>query len=125
MPSSELLARMVAGAVLVLVVTLVAATVGTRWAGLLAVFPVLSTVLGVFSLRQSGPLFVARLFRGMFYGFYSFTAFCVSLALLLGSLPIAAAFAAAIAAALLVQGGVYWATTADNSSKPAALRRTA
>jgi uncharacterized membrane protein (GlpM family) len=125
MVRSELAIRMVAGAVLVLIVTVVASAVGTRWAGLMAMFPLLGSVLGVFSHRQSGPQFVARLFRGMFRGFYSFAAFCVSLALLLGSLPTAAAFAAAVALALLVQGGVYWATTPDSSSKPTTLRGAA
>jgi uncharacterized membrane protein (GlpM family) len=125
MVRSELAIRMVAGAVLVLIVTVAASAVGTRWAGLMAMFPVLGTVLGVFSHRQSGPPFVARLFRGMFRGFYSFATFCVSLTLLLGSLPTAAAFAAAVALALLVQCGVYWATAPDSSSKPTPLRGTA
>ncbi len=39
LPRAELGARMVAGAVLVIAVTAVAAVVGTRWAGLLAMFP--------------------------------------------------------------------------------------
>ena len=122
LPREELGARMVAGAVLVIAVTAVAAVVGTRWAGLLAMFPVLGTVLGVFSHRRSGPLYVARLFHGMFRGFYSFATFCISLSLLLKLLPATEAFAASVTLAMLVQAGVYRATAPNNSFKPTPLR---
>jgi hypothetical protein len=125
LPGTELGARMLAGAVLVVAVTAVAASAGTRWAGLMAMFPVLGTVLGVCSLRQSGPRFVARLFRGMFRGFYSFTAFCVSAALLLPVVPAGIAFATSVAVALTVQAGLYGATAPNNSSKPKPLRGSA
>ncbi|MEO8224519.1 MAG: hypothetical protein ABI661_06915, partial [Gammaproteobacteria bacterium] len=125
LPKLELGARMLAGAVLVAAVTAVASSVGTRWAGLMAMFPVLGTVLGIFSLRRSGPLFVARLFHGMFRGFYSFAAFCVSVALLLPATPATTAFAAAVAVALAVQAGVYWATAPRKSSRPTPLRGAA
>ncbi|WP_259466200.1 hypothetical protein, partial [Pseudomonas prosekii] len=46
--SDKLLLRMVAGALLTLAVTLLASTVGERWSGLLAVFPVLGSVMAVF-----------------------------------------------------------------------------
>lgn len=118
LPGAELGARMLAGALLVLAVTAVAASVGTRWAGLIAMFPVLGTVLGVFSLKRSGPLFVARLIRGMFRGFYSFATFCVSAAMLLSVIPVATAFAISLAAALFVQAGVYRATAPKNSPMP-------
>ncbi|MGY0619613.1 hypothetical protein [Lysobacter sp. A378] len=118
LPTTELVARMVAGAVLVVAVTAVAGAVGTRWSGLMAMFPVLGTVLGLFSHRRSGPLFVARLFRGMFRGFYSFATFCISLSLLLQLLPVAGAFLASVVMAMLVQAGVHWVTTPNNSFKP-------
>jgi hypothetical protein len=120
---SELGARMLAGALLVTAVTAVAASLGTRWAGLMAMFPVLGMVLGVFSLRRSGPLFVARLFLGMFRGFYSFAAFCASLVLLLPVIPVGAAFATALTFAVLVQAGVYRVTASTTPSKLTPLRR--
>jgi len=125
LPRTELGARMVAGALLVVAVTAIAASVGTRWAGLWAMFPVLGTVLGVFSLRRSGPLFVARLFQGMFRGFYSFTAFCVAAALLLPVVSSGVAFGTAVAVALAVQAGVYRATAPNNPPKPTPLRGAA
>ena len=47
--SDKLMLRMLAGALLTFVVTLLASTVGERWSGLLAVFPVLGSVMAVFS----------------------------------------------------------------------------
>lgn len=104
----ELAARMLAGAALVLAVTALAALVGTRWAGLLAMFPVLGTVLGVFSHLRGGPDHVTLLYRGMFRGFYSFAAFCVVLALVLERCPLWLAFTLATIGAALVQVGFHW-----------------
>ncbi|PAU51029.1 hypothetical protein [Pseudomonas sp. PICF141] len=52
--SDKLLLRMLAGALLTLAVTLLASTVGERWSGLLAVFPVLGSVMAVFSQHTAG-----------------------------------------------------------------------
>jgi len=111
LPRSELLARMVAGALLVLIVTTIASVVGTQWAGLMAMFPVLGSVLGVFSLRRNGPLYVAQLFRGMFLGFISFATFCTTVSLLLREFSPAQAFGLSALTTILVQGIVYWAAT--------------
>jgi hypothetical protein len=81
--SDKLLLRMVAGALLTLVVTLLASTVGERWSGLLAVFPVLGSVMAVFSHQSRGPAFTAALLRATATGMYCFTAFCLTLALAL------------------------------------------
>jgi hypothetical protein len=111
LPKSELLARMAAGAMLVLTVTTIASIVGTRWAGLIAMFPVLGSVLGVFSLRRNGPVYVAQLFRGMFLGFVSFASFCTTVSLLLGELSPMLAFSASVLTAMLVQSIVYLTVT--------------
>ena len=104
--NGELLARMVAGALLVVAVTATAASLGSRWSGLLAMFPVLASVLCVFSHRSQGPTYVARLLRGMVKGYYSFTAFCVTLALLLPEAGTATAFRAGLTAAFALQFGL-------------------
>ncbi|WP_449440890.1 MULTISPECIES: hypothetical protein [Pseudomonas] len=81
--SDKLLLRMIAGALLTLAVTLLASTVGERWSGLLAVFPVLGSVMAVFSQQTRGPAFTAALLRATATGMYSFAAFCLVLALTL------------------------------------------
>jgi len=104
MPAYELLLRMAAGAGMVIAVTAVAETVGTAWTGVLAVFPVFSSVLAVFSQRANGPGYVVAMLRAMTGGFYSFLAYCIPVALLLPGHGIAMTFIAAIAAAVIVQG---------------------
>ena len=94
--------RMAAAAVLVLLVSATAAAVGPRLAGLLAMFPVMSTVLVGFSHRQSGGAFAVKLLRGMIAGYYAFACFCAVLAWLLADHGIAWAFGAALAVALPV-----------------------
>jgi hypothetical protein len=76
---------MIAGAALTLVVTMLASTVGERWSGLLAVFPVLGSVMAVFSQQTRGPAFTAALLRATATGMYSFSAFCLVSALTLPS----------------------------------------
>lgn len=104
MPAYELVLRMAAGAGMVLIVTAVAETVGTAWTGVLAVFPVFSSVLAVFSQRANGPGYVVAMLRAMTGGFYSFLAYCITVALLLPGHGIATTFIVAVAAAVLIQG---------------------
>lgn len=88
--SDKLLLRMIAGALLTLAVTLLASTVGERWSGLLAVFPVLGSVMAVFSQQTRGPAFTAALLRATATGMYSFAAFCLVLALALPDMGLSA-----------------------------------
>ncbi len=103
-PPHELLLRMAAGAGMVLAVTAVAETVGPAWTGLLAVFPVFTSVLAVFSQRASGPGFVVAMLRAMTGGFYSFVAFCVAVVLLLPAQGVATTFLVAVVVAIVVHG---------------------
>lgn len=98
----DLASRMLAGALLTLTVTGLAAVVGDRISGLLAAFPVLGSVLAVSTHRSQGAAAVATLYRGMVRGFHVFGAFFVVLALGLPPLPLPTATAVALAAALLV-----------------------
>ncbi|MDB5995146.1 MAG: hypothetical protein JWP42_2282 [Pseudomonas sp.] len=87
--SDKLLLRMIAGALLTLAVTLLASTVGERWSGLLAVFPVLGSVMAVFSQQTRGPAFTAALLRATATGMYSFSAFCLVVAWVLPGMGLA------------------------------------
>lgn len=102
-PHGEIALRMVAGALLVLLVTGFAEPLGARMSGLLAMFPVMATVLAVFSQRQHGAGYAVRLLRGMVYGYYAFAGFCLALALALPRLPLAGAFGLALGVALALQ----------------------
>jgi uncharacterized membrane protein (GlpM family) len=99
----ELLLRMAAGALLTLAVAQTAAHVGGQWSGMLALFPVLASVLAVFSHRHSGPGFAATLLQGLARGMFSLVAFFAVLAPLLLRWTLAEAFGTAVVACLLVQ----------------------
>lgn len=99
----ELASRMVAGAALTLAVTWAGSVVGERWTGLLSVFPLLGSVLAVFSHRTYGAAYAAVILRGLALGMYSFAAFCVALSLALPRLGVAGGFVAAVAVALAAQ----------------------
>lgn len=100
----ELLLRLVAGALLTLLTTWVAAPLGARWSGLLAVFPLMATVLAVFSHRREGADFVAAMLGSMITGLLAFAFFCGLLSLALARLPVLPAFGFALAACFFVQG---------------------
>jgi uncharacterized membrane protein (GlpM family) len=104
LPAQELLLRMAAGAAMVLAVTGMAEALGPAWTGLFAAFPVMSTVLAVFSQRANGPGFVVAMLRAMIGGFYAYISFCVCVALLLDRWGVAATFVTAVIAAVAVQG---------------------
>ena len=101
--SDKLPYRMFAGALLTLAVTWLASTVGQQWSGLLAVFPVLGSVLAVFSHQRHGPAFTTVLLRALATGLYSFAAFCLVLALALPHLGLVA-FVVAVLVSMAVLG---------------------
>ena len=100
---AELLLRMAASALLTLAVAAAAAHIGSTWSGLFALFPVLGSVLAVFSHRNSGAGHAATLLQGMSRGLLSLVAFCATAAWLLPSRPPAVAFGVAVAACLATQ----------------------
>ncbi|WP_186102844.1 hypothetical protein [Burkholderia gladioli] len=102
----DLAGRMLAGALLTLAVTALSNRAGPAWSGLLAVFPLLGSVLAVSSHRAHGAGFAIALLRGMVLGRFSFVAFCLALAYALPHWPIPLAFGTACATAMPVQ----WAT---------------
>jgi hypothetical protein len=100
----DLIGRMGAGAALTLAVTSLSPILGPQWSGLLAVFPLLGSVLSVSSHRAYGPDFVIGLLRGMVLGRFSFAAFCLYLIFALPTQSPAIAFAVAAVLAIGVQG---------------------
>ena len=88
---------------LVLTLTAVAGWLGPQLSGLLAPFPIIATVLAIFTHTQRGTVELLRLQRGMLAGFGAFAVFCFTLALALRTLDTGAAFALATALALMIQ----------------------
>ena len=102
-PANDLVLRMIVGGTLVFLVTYFSSRMGPRLSGVFAMFPVMSSVLVIFSHRHTGASFAIRLLRGMVLGYYAFGCFCFVLSLALQSMRMGFAFAAALGCAVLVQ----------------------
>jgi hypothetical protein len=102
--SPGLPARMLIVALLVLVLANVAPALGPHLSGVVSVFPMFGTLLAVFAHRDGGPAAAVAAQRGFIGGLLSVAGFGLTLALLLGRVPLALAFALALAAAAAPQG---------------------
>jgi hypothetical protein len=108
---------------MVLVLTAASGSLGPELSGLLAPFPVVTSVLAAFGHAQRGPGATLVLLRGMLLGFFAFGSFCAAAAVTLPAMRTGAAFGIACGAALAVQAGILGAST-RSSPLPSALCRT-
>jgi hypothetical protein len=99
-PWWDLPARAVATAVLVLLVTGTAASVGPALAGVLTPFPIALSVVCAFATAQAGHAGVLTLLRGIVPGLDGFALFCFLVAIAIDHMPEVAAFGMATAAAV-------------------------
>lgn len=97
--------RAVTATVFLLALTAVATALGPQLAGLVAVYPLYSVVLASFAHAHGGRAEAVQVLRGLIVGLYSFVCFYTVLPLLLMRTGIAASFAVAFAASLVVQAG--------------------
>ncbi len=102
-PWWDLPARAAAALALVVALTAASGALGPHLSGLLAPFPIITSVLAVFTHAHGGTDQVRVLLRNFLVGFYGFAVFCFTLAVTLDSMGIAAAFSIALVAALAVQ----------------------
>jgi hypothetical protein len=102
-PAWDLPVRAGCALALVLVLTTASGQLGPQLSGLLAPFPVITTVLATFTHSQRGDAAVVRLLRGMLVGFGAFALFCFTLTTSLGTSTVATAFVLATVAALIAQ----------------------
>jgi hypothetical protein len=106
-PWWDLPARALAALGLVLALTAASGALGPHLSGLLAPFPIVTSVLAVFTQAHGGVAQVDVLLRNFLFGFYGFAAFCFVLTIALPALATAAAFGLAVAAALAVQATTF------------------
>jgi uncharacterized membrane protein (UPF0136 family) len=102
-PRWDLPARMVVATVLVLVITGAAPLLGPQLTGLLTTYPAYASVLAVFAHSQRGGAAAIHVVRGLCYGLFAFASFFFAVGATIERMGILFAFAAAIAAALVVQ----------------------
>lgn len=120
-PLWDLPARMAVATALVLGVTTSASVLGPFTSGLLAGFPVYATVLAVFAQRALGAAAGVAVMRGLTAGVFAFATFFFVIASLLGAVGIAATFALATVAILLVQATTFTLLRRSASASGAAI----
>lgn len=106
-PGWDLPARALAALGLVLALTAVSGALGPHLSGLLAPFPIITSVLAVFTHGHGGVGPLVVLLRNFLVGFYGFATFCFVLAISLPEVTTATAFAFATVAALAVQTVIF------------------
>jgi hypothetical protein len=99
----DIVIRMVVGAVVVVAVTGLAPFVGSAVAGLLAMLPIIGTILAVFAQRSGGPSDGVSVQRGILSGLFGTAAFLAVVAWAIAPWGIAPAFLGAIATVAVVQ----------------------
>ncbi|BEL06467.1 hypothetical protein Q0Z83_046580 [Actinoplanes sichuanensis] len=114
-PWWDLPGRAIATAALVLFVTGIAATAGPVVTGILAPFPIATSVVAAFVHAQQGPAAVARTMTGVLQGLAGFAVFCFLASVLLVPLGVGGAFAAAVAGVPASQAVVMLATARRRS----------
>jgi hypothetical protein len=103
LPAWDLPLRALSAVVLVLALTAVAGQLGAKLSGLLAPFPVIASVLAVFTHAQYGEQDLLRIMRGFVLGLVAYSLFCFVLAVSLEAFGIAEGFLLATLAALATQ----------------------
>ncbi len=109
--SAEIICRMLFAAALVLAVTLLARPLGAELTGVLAAFPIASSVIAVFSQRFYSPWHAVLALRALKQGLLSLLAFFYGLVVLGGSLSFDRAFALAALIAVITQACVVVAAS--------------
>jgi hypothetical protein len=104
LPKWELPARMLLAAAFVWLLTTSANLLGPNLSGLLAPFPVITSIIAPFTHRRFGAAAVTQLLRGVVLGLGSFACFYLVLVGLLPSQPTLWAYAAATAVSGLFHG---------------------
>ena len=103
LPAWDLPLRALSAVALVLALTAVAGQLGAKLSGLLAPFPVIASVLAVFTHTQYGEQDLLLIMRGFVLGLVAYALFCFVLAVSLEALGIPDGFMLATVAALATQ----------------------
>jgi hypothetical protein len=117
-PPWDLLGRAVMTGILVVTLTTASGLLGPRWTGLLAPFPIATSVVAAFVHARQGSVVTERTLAGTVVGLFGFATFCVSVAVLLRPIG-GAAFVVGAAMAVAVQLLVV-----TEAGRPASRRRS-
>lgn len=108
LPRWDIPVRMALAAALVWGIAAISGVAGPRLSGLLAPFPVVVTIMSVFTHRHEGPRAARRFLRGLMAGLASFAMFFLAVGTVLPSHGIALALTAGTVAALATHALLYF-----------------
>jgi len=94
--------RMVVATLFVLAITQLASVLGPNWSGILTPFPIMTTILAIFSHTLQGSRAAITTLRGLVIGLLGFTTFLFLQAFLLNEFSIALSFGIAFAVNVLI-----------------------
>jgi hypothetical protein len=100
--AGDLIARMVLAAGFVLGLTSVSELIGAQLSGLLSPFPIFASVLSVFAHRHQGAAAAIHFLRGLAFGLVAFASFFLVVGAFVTEAPLAATYAGATVAAVVV-----------------------
>jgi uncharacterized membrane protein (GlpM family) len=103
----EVIIRMIAAACLVLLVTFFANTLGADYSGVLAAFPLASTLIAVFSHKYHSAYHAIDSLKALKFGLLSMPAFFLTLCIMLEQRTFHQAFLLSILVAIIIQGVVW------------------
>lgn len=106
-PWWDLPMRALTALALVVAISTASSALGPHLSGLLTPFPIITSVLAVFTHAQGGPKHVIVLIRSFLAGFFGFATFCFVVAITLPGMSVAPAFLLATVFCLLVQVSVF------------------
>ena len=104
-PRYDLPLRMALATTLLFLITTFATTLGPQLSGLLAVYPLLSTTVAVFTHRADGAAAAVAVYRGLLVGLFALMGFACTLAIALTHMSLGTAYALAITLTLAIQLG--------------------
>ncbi len=106
-PGWDLPVRAMTSLAMVVALTAASGALGPSVSGLLVPFPVITSVLAVFTQAHGGSGNVRVLLRNFLVGFYGFATFCFVLAIGLDSLGPPVAFSIAVVATIAAQATIF------------------
>lgn len=103
---AELALRALAGASLTLAATWIAEGMGAEAAGIIAMFPVVGSVMAIFSQRDAGPVYASAFLSGVARGLWSMLVFGTILGLMLSDGFVSWPFVIATVAMMIAHAGM-------------------
>jgi len=107
-PNWEILARVIAATVLVLLITEGATFLGPHLSGLLTPYPIYATILGVFIHKFEGADACALFLRGVVVGVFTAAVFAFLVAFFIVQLGLLRTMSLALLAVLIMQGILFY-----------------